>query len=233
MKIPIYKFDRARMEYEKILVNRQKIIIFIGVQILMSIGLIFLLSTLFNTPKESRLKTENENLKYDLHVMDKKIDGINYFIEILEQKDSAIISAFGVESDTIIIPTPESVDDKLDKIIVTLQYTERRFNRILADMISNDIKLRRYPAIRPISAKDLIYISSGFSMRLHPIYKVKKFHYGMDFVAKEGTPVYATADGKVVMAQNYLSYGNFVKIDHGEEIATSYGHLNSIGVKKG
>ena len=52
--------------------------------------------------------------------MDKKIDGINYFIEILEQKDSAIISAFGVESDTIIIPTPESVDDKLDKIIVTV-----------------------------------------------------------------------------------------------------------------
>ena len=54
----------------------------------------------------------------------------------------------------------------------------------------------------------------------------------MDFVAEEGTPVYATADGTVVMAQNYLGYGNFIKIDHGDRIATVYGHLNDIGVKR-
>jgi len=233
MKLPIYRFDKGNMKYEKISLTRKKIMIFFIVQVVFSVGLIFGLSHLFNTPKESQLKKENEILQYNLHILDKKIEGIYYFIEILEKKDSAIISAFGVESDSVVIPTPETIDDKLDNIIIILQYTERKFNRILEDIISNDIKLRHYPAIRPISSKDLIYISSGFSMRVHPIYKVKKFHYGMDFVAKEGTPVYATADGKVTMAQNYLSYGNFIKIDHGDGITTSYGHLNSIGIKRG
>jgi len=232
MKLPIYRFDKGNMKYEKISLTYKKILIFFIVQVVFSVGLIFGLSHLFNTPKESQLKKENKNLQYSLHVLDKKIEGIYYFIEVLEQKDSAIISAFGVETDTTIIPTPETVDDKLDNIIITLRHTERKFNKILADIISNDIKLRHYPAIRPISSKDLIYISSGFSMRVHPIYKVKKFHYGMDFVAKEGTPVYATADGKITMAQNYLGYGNFIKIEHGDGIATVYGHLHSIGVKR-
>jgi len=231
MKIPLYKFNKGNMQYEKIVLNGKKILIFFVIQILLSIGIIFGLSHLFNTPKEGKLKRENTNLKYDLHVMDKKIDGIYYFIEILEQKDSAIISAFGVEIDSVTFPTPETIDDKLGNIIMILKYTERKFNRILADITSNDIKLRHYPAIRPVSAKDLLYISSGFSMRVHPIYHVNKFHYGMDFVAEVGTPVYATADGTVVMAQNYLGYGNFIKIDHGDGVATAYAHLDDIGVK--
>lgn len=232
MKLPIYRFNRGKMIYEKFSLTHKKFLVFFMLQLVFSVGLIFGLSHIFNTPKESQLKKENKNLQYDLHVLDKKIEGIYYFIEVLEQKDSAIISTFGFETDTTVIPTPKTIDDKLDNIIMTLQYTERKFNAILADIISNDDKLRHYPAIRPISAKDLIYISSGFSMRVHPIYKVKKFHYGMDFVAKEGTPVYATADGTVSMAQNYLGYGNFIKIEHGDGIATAFGHLHSIGVKR-
>jgi len=233
MKLPIYRFDRGNMKYRKVSLTFKKFLFFFIVQVVISIGLIFGLSHLFNTPKESQLKKENENLQYELYVIDKKIEGIEYFITLLEKKDSAIISAFGVEEDTITVPTPVTIDDKLDRIIITLKNTERKFNRILSDIVANDDKMRHYPAIRPVSEKDLIYISSGFSMRVHPIYKVKKFHYGMDFVAKEGTPIYATADGKVTMAQPYLGYGNFVKIEHGDGIATAYGHLHSIGVKRG
>jgi murein DD-endopeptidase MepM/ murein hydrolase activator NlpD len=76
-------------------------------------------------------------------------------------------------------------------------------------------------------------VSSGFSMRVHPIYHMNKFHYGMDFVAPTGTAVYATADGVVTMASDYLGYGNYIKIEHGYNYETAYGHLNSIGVRKG
>lgn len=232
MKIPYYKFNKGDLSYTKISVNYKKFLVFLGIQIIISIGFIFLLSNVFDTPKENRLKKENDKLQYDLYVMDKKIDGVYYFIDVIRQKDSAIISSFNVDVEDYSMPTPETVNNKLENIIDILKYTERRFQKILIEISSNDIKLRHYPAIRPVSAKDILYISSGFSMRVHPIYKVNKFHYGMDFVAKEGTPIYATADGTVEMAQNYLGYGNFIMIDHGDGYKTAYGHLNSIGVKK-
>ena len=93
--------------------------------------------------------------------------------------------------------------------------------------------MRHYPAIQPVAKKDFKRISSGYSYRIHPIYKINKFHYGMDFVAPVGTPVYATADGIVEMAGKNLGYGNYVKINHGYDYETAYGHLNSIGVRKG
>ena len=58
--------------------------------------------------------------------------------------------------------------------------------------------LKSVPAIIPISNKDLTRTASGFGWRIHPIYKISKFHYGMDFTAPLGTDVYATGNGTVV-----------------------------------
>ena len=52
--------------------------------------------------------------------------------------------------------------------------------------------LSSIPAIQPLSNKDLSRIASGFGYRIDPIYKTRKFHAGMDFSAKTGTPIYAT-----------------------------------------
>ena len=62
--------------------------------------------------------------------------------------------------------------------------------------------LRSVPAIIPISNKDLTRIASGFGLRIHPIYKIIKFHYGMDFTAPSGTDVYATGNGVVESVQS-------------------------------
>jgi len=94
-------------------------------------------------------------------------------------------------------------------------------------------ELKHYPAIRPISVKDLKYVSSVYGDRISPTSGVDKFHYGMDFVANEGAPVYATADGVILVAEKTSGYGNIVEINHKYGYVTAYAHLNSILVKKG
>lgn len=59
------------------------------------------------------------------------------------------------------------------------------------------------------------------------------FHTGVDFKKEFGTPVFAAADGKIVIAWPYQFYGNKVKIVHGNGFSTAYAHLNDIVVKSG
>ncbi len=233
MKLPIYKFNKIRLQYDKIVLNFKTVVIYILIQVIITIGLIFLLSIFFNTPKEIRLKKEINKLEYDLYIIDKKADGIYYLLQTLQQKDSIIIDAFDSHESELTVITPETVGDKLDNIGRTIEYNANRLKGMINKIISSDDRMRHYPAIQPIAKKDFKRISSGYSYRIHPIYKINKFHYGMDFVAPVGTPVYATADGVVEMAGKNLGYGNYIKINHGYEYETAYGHLNSIGVRKG
>ncbi|MGD9665189.1 MAG: M23 family metallopeptidase, partial [Novosphingobium sp.] len=61
----------------------------------------------------------------------------------------------------------------------------------------------------------------------------RRAHKGIDLAAPTGTPVYATADGKVEMAQWFSSYGKFVKIEHGADLETRYAHLSGYTVSPG
>ena len=88
--------------------------------------------------------------------------------------------------------------------------------------------------IQPVSNKDLNRIASGFGNRVDPVYKVRKFHAGLDFTAPTGTPIYATADGTIKDASfNAGGYGNHVIIEHGFGMQTLYGHMYKIKAKKG
>lgn len=76
-------------------------------------------------------------------------------------------------------------------------------------------------------------ITSPYGYRIHPVYKTKKFHSGIDIGAGYGTAVVAANGGTVTMAGWNGGYGNCIVIDHGGGLATLYGHLSSIGVSKG
>ena len=76
-------------------------------------------------------------------------------------------------------------------------------------------------------------MSSDYGWRLHPTLGVKKFHNGVDFAAPKGTPIYAAYDGEVVGAGYNSSMGNYVMIDHGDELYTIYMHASKLYVSYG
>jgi murein DD-endopeptidase MepM/ murein hydrolase activator NlpD len=89
---------------------------------------------------------------------------------------------------------------------------------------------RSIPSRMPL---DGMQLTSGYGMRNHPVLGGRRQHNGVDLAAPTGTPVYATADGRVGMAQWYSSYGNYVQIEHGGSLQTRYAHLSSYTVQPG
>ena len=69
-------------------------------------------------------------------------------------------------------------------------------------------------------------ISSPFGRRLHPILKKHIIHWGVDYAAPHGTPIYAGGDGVVQAAKYNGGYGNYIKIRHNSEFSTAYGHMS-------
>jgi len=103
--------------------------------------------------------------------------------------------------------------------------------RQVADSLQLSVsELSDYPVISPVKRP---VVSSGFGMRLHPIYRVRKFHTGIDLPKAKGTPVYATGNG-VVSRKGYNSgYGNFIEIQHAGGFHSFYAHLSKTMVNTG
>ena len=76
-------------------------------------------------------------------------------------------------------------------------------------------------------------ITSGFGWRTHPLTGERKFHYGIDFGASKGTPIYAFEAGLVEFAGWRGGYGKAVVINHGAGKSTLYGHASKLSVRKG
>jgi len=110
-------------------------------------------------------------------------------------------------------------------------YSAKEFQRIADSMRMSIEELSDYPVIFPI--KKPLRISSGFGMRYHPIYKVRKFHTGIDIPETKGTPVYATGNGVVTRKGYCPGYGNYVEIKHAGNFHSFYAHLSKTMVNKG
>lgn len=239
LELPIYRLNKNNLEYSKIKITRKLVLKFIMVQSILAVMFIFLLSFVFNTPKELKLKKQIREMEYELYVIDKKTDGIYYQLGLLHQKDSIIYETLfntaeiappniNIQKDTI-----KNLEMKLNNLDLLIKIGNFKLKKVISIITETSEIFRHTPAIQPISNKDLTRTSSGYGMRIHPIYKTPKFHYGMDFAAVIGTPIYATADGVVTHAENnYLGYGKYVRINHGHGYETAYGHMEDIAVKK-
>jgi murein DD-endopeptidase MepM/ murein hydrolase activator NlpD len=110
----------------------------------------------------------------------------------------------------------------------------KSLDEVTAMALEYEDRLESIPAIQPIRNDDLNRMAGGWGYRIHPIYKVRKFHYGMDFSAPEGTEIFATGDGVVVKVKRlYNGYGRHVVIRHGFGYETLYAHMSKSLVQKG
>ena len=119
--------------------------------------------------------------------------------------------------------------DQLQKAIVV---QSRSLDEIAVLAEDKEKFLSAIPAIQPVQNKDLKHMASGYGYRTDPFTKARKFHWGMDFTAPRGTPVYASGDGVVKRADsNSSGYGKHIRIDHGYGYVSLYAHLYKYNVK--
>ncbi len=117
----------------------------------------------------------------------------------------------------------DGVFDEFDGMtFVSLQEKSQRLK-----MVTN--ALDSYPIGKPA---EKFYLSSRFGRRRDPIKKTWAHHSGLDLAGWPGTPITATAPGKVVYSGWFGPYGNMVEIDHGNGFRTRYGHMKKLRVKK-
>ncbi|HEY5826599.1 MAG TPA: M23 family metallopeptidase, partial [Cyclobacteriaceae bacterium] len=127
--------------------------------------------------------------------------------------------------------------EKVDQMILQLKVQKSSLDSILIRANAREEMIASIPSIKPVRIdllKKNLNTMSGFGIRLHPVHKVDRMHAGVDFTAPKGSPIQATGNGKVILAEyGRVGYGNHVIIDHGYGYTTLYGHMATLAVKEG
>ena len=208
-----------------------------------------------DSPKEKILRLQYERSQQDLNVISSRIRLMDQQMKQLEKRDNDVYRSIfeaspvadsarqkqmEMENEIRLVSSMDenelaySLAATLNSISGRMKFQEKSYSDI-EGMIKNKAKLlASTPAIQPVSNKDLTRVASGFGSRIDPVYKTIKFHAGLDFAAPQGTPIYATADGRVTTAGNTGNgYGNHVEINHGYGYETLYGHMVRVKVRIG
>ena len=127
-----------------------------------------------------------------------------------------------------------SIQNTLIKLSNRMAVQKKSYEEVGVLMNNKEKILAATPAIQPVSNQDLTRIASGFGQRIDPIYKTIKMHAGLDFSAPQGTPIYATANGRIKVAgRSDGGYGNYVVINHGYGYESLYGHMLRVKARTG
>jgi len=119
--------------------------------------------------------------------------------------------------------------EELQSLEVGISCEESELERLRDHLKEQQTLLNFTPSVWPVRG----WISSRYGYRVSPFTQRRELHKGIDIVNRVGTPVVATADGRVVFAGYRSGYGKMVIIDHGLGKVTKYGHLSRVAVSKG
>jgi murein DD-endopeptidase MepM/ murein hydrolase activator NlpD len=256
-----YYYDTETCKYERVKTKRSDVVFnFLGIMSLtvaMAVGLLILYSNYFESPKELMQRNKLSEQEFYIENLSKEVDKMKDVLGEVENRDDniyrTILGAEPIDKNVreagvggydrykelkdknlldqdLVLALRENVDQLKRKL-----YIESKSQDDVIRLAEKKEKLfAAIPAIQPISNKQLLALASGFGFRIHPIYKVKKMHTGIDFAASIGTPIYATADGKVLEVNvKFSGYGKMVEIDHGFGYRTRYAHMHEFAVRPG
>lgn len=91
-------------------------------------------------------------------------------------------------------------------------------------------KKKLVPTMLPVEGG---WYSSNYGWRIDPFTGQRAFHEGIDFIAEQGTPIFAAAGGVVVFSDFHPQYGNMVEVDHGNDLVSRYAHASRRLVRLG
>ena len=119
--------------------------------------------------------------------------------------------------------------DQVAEIEAASMVQTDEFSSLLDKLEEQKNLLACTPSIRPADG----WVSSRFGYRVSPFTGRREFHGAFDIANREGTPIVSPANGVVTYAGKKRLLGNYVVIDHGYGLVTSYGHLAKMNVKRG
>lgn len=258
-----YYYNPKTLQYEPVRITAKKALInglvyFIAV-IVLSVGFIKVSGEFFETPREKALERELNQMTYWYNTVSHDFDNMSNHLEEIQEKDANVhrlilgvapmdsavweagigghdkyanITEFKGSGSLI-----KSTLSKADKLKRKIELQNKSLESLYKKAVAREEKLASVPSIIPVRVDKLsssIKSLSGFGYRIHPVHKIRRFHYGLDFAAAVGTTIQSTGNGRVVEVVNGKSgYGKHVKISHGHGYATLYGHMNQIKVKEG
>ena len=254
-----YRFNTKSLTYEKVKIPFK--VRLLQLTSYLATGLVFAVITIviayrfLPSPNQKRQNRELEVVKLQYDLLNKKLNQVQTVLNDLQDRDDNIYRViFEAE------PIPSSIrkagfggsdrykdlegydnselmkkaTERLDRITKQLYIQSKSFDEVVKMAKGKEKLIASIPAIMPINNKNLKHMPSGYGWRTHPIYKTQKFHAGMDFTAEQGTPIYATGDGIVEVADAAAQgYGNHVVINHGYGYQTLYGHMSKMATKTG
>lgn len=252
-----YYYDEQTLSYRKIKVKKSdhyRRIIFstLAVFLIAFIGF-FVFNQFIMSPKQRAQNRELENLSLNYELLSKRMEETAGVLEHIQQRDNNIYRSYfeanpiteeqrkagfggvnrykdleGYDNSELIINLTKGVDILSKQLVVQ----SKSLDEIVSLAKDKENMLASIPAIIPIK-KGQYFVASGYKMRMHPILKINKFHKGMDFSASRGTPIYASGNGRVIMAERNSTYGNIVQIRHGYGYETLYAHMDKIATSNG
>ena len=127
---------------------------------------------------------------------------------------------------------PSPAKPRPDSVLHNAQSLEANLQELVETMRGQRELWDSTPSIVPVEGTDY-WISSGFGWRRSPFTGLKEFHNGLDISSRKGTPILAPANGVVIKRGYYKYLGKYLKIDHGGDALTVYGHLSGFNVRRG
>lgn len=254
-----YKFNPDSLSFDKIRLGIRTLLLrflayFVGSVI---VALVYwgIFASFFDSPKEKALKREVEQMTIQYDLIHREMSNVENVLEDLQKTDDNLYRTIfeaepipstlrdggiggvnryealeGYNNSNLVIETA----NRLDKIRKKVYVQSKSFDDLIKLARNKEDMLKTIPAIIPISNKDLTRTASGFGWRIHPIYKISKFHFGMDFTAPLGTEIYATGNGTVVgLLSSQRGLGKHIIIDHGFGYKSIYAHLSNFNVRVG
>ena len=254
-----YKFNPESLSFDKVKLGFRAVLLrglaYLVGSLLIAIVYYMIFAIFFDSPKEKALLREIDQLTLQYDLIHREMNDLDKVITHLQETDDNLYRTIfeaepipstlreggeggvnrykeleGYNNSSIVIETTK----RLDKIRKQVYLQSKSFDELIELAKRKEDMLKAVPAILPISNKDLKRTASGYGLRIHPIYKIIKFHAGMDFTAPTGTDIYATGDATVkavVSAKRGL--GNHVILDHGFGYESIYAHMDKANVRVG
>ncbi|HKK74139.1 MAG TPA: M23 family metallopeptidase [Saprospiraceae bacterium] len=257
-----FVYNTQTLRYEKVEVSLSSRLLrvfgFLCAAILTAVLFTLVLHRYFPSPEVRILRSQIDQMAAEYEHVMTDMDQLNKELEHLLDKDAyAYRMVFGMDpldedvleggigghNDNAELRNLEkgqliiAAKRKVRKLKHQMVLQSKSLDTILTEAKRKEEMLAHIPSIKPVNQDRLargVRHLSGYGYRIHPIYKTRKMHWGIDFTAPRGTAVQATGDGVVKrIEKRRTGYGYNVVIDHGYGYESLYAHFSKILVKKG